>query len=264
MRKLELLKMEIARTKLAKDALELRGKEFAQAFGRFSELWTGYFEKQAADYLDFVARNPNVFPAEDIKKLSNEEEAAFRQSVINELIVAYSLGRESQFADIVAELSVDVSFELDNAGAQSYASERAGSLISGVNETTKKEIGDLILKASQEKWSLGKVSEEIRSRFEEFGKYRANLISVMEMGNAYEAGKRSQFDSYAAEMGTVGWKRSQTQGDDKVRPSHWANQEAGWIPANELFPGTQTDHAPHGFNCRCVTSYRLTDPNSDN
>ena len=40
------------------------------------------------------------------------------------------------------------------------------------------------------------IKDEIRSKFIEYSEYRANLIAVMETGNAYEQGKKTQFARY--------------------------------------------------------------------
>jgi hypothetical protein len=82
----------------------------------------------------------------------------------------------------------------------------------------------------------------------------------MEVWNAYEFGSRKQHDEYTKHFDVVWYKRTITQGDSNARASHIKNEEAWWILKTELFPWTNTDHAPHWFNCRCYTDYSIVNP----
>jgi hypothetical protein len=84
----------------------------------------------------------------------------------------------------------------------------------------------------------------------------------MEVWNAYEYWSRKQHDEYTKNFWVTWYKRSKTQGDSNARESHLKNEEAWWIAKNELFPWTNTDHAPHWFNCRCYTDYSIVNPES--
>lgn len=76
----------------------------------------------------------------------------------------------------------------------------------------------------------------ITEKFSQYSEYRANLIAVMETGMAYEQGKKQQYQEYANKFGVTGYKKSFTQGDSRVRPTHQENAAAGWIRATEMFP----------------------------
>lgn len=67
---------------------------------------------------------------------------------------------------------------------------------------------------------------EIQKEFAEFGKVRASLIAQQETAMAHEYAGEKEFRKLAEEAGVTGWKRSQTQGDDRVRPSHRVNELA--------------------------------------
>lgn len=107
--------------------------------------------------------------------------------------------------------------------------------------------------------SMKDVKQEIYDMFAGYSEYRSSLIAVMETGNAYEKGKRAQFDGYTAKFNAQGWKKSLVA-DLTARPTHIQNQKDGWIPKTQLFSGTKTDIAPHGFNCRCTVIYSIFDP----
>ena len=132
-----------------------------------------------------------------------------------------------------------------------------------VNDTTKDEVRTLFSKAWEENWSVSDISSAIEEKFTQFSKYRASLIATMEVANAYEVGKKDQFALYQNYYHFDGFKRSQTQHDSGVRYTHALNEIEGWIPEKQLFSGTETDHAPHGFNCRCVTLRSLLPPEVD-
>jgi len=97
-----------------------------------------------------------------------------------------------------------------------------------------------------------KVAREARHQL----KARSELIAQQEMHNATSAAQ-------AHEAATLGFKekRWQTVGDERVRESHRANEQAGWIPTEQPFPsGGQT--SPDGVGCRCVVSFRGVDTDS--
>lgn len=152
------------------------------------------------------------------------------------------------------------SLDLPNDDSMSFARARAGRLITGVDATTKSEVNTLISRAIRDGLTRDETARLIAAQFTDFAKYRSALIATMELGTAYEEGKWAQFDRYRQRFNEQGWKRSQSQGDDSVRPLHLDNEEQGWIPADQEFKGTKTQRAPHGFNCRCTTLYRLMKP----
>ena len=147
------------------------------------------------------------------------------------------------------------SYEADN-----YAKSRAGELMHAVTDTTKKEVRALFNEGWTNNWTQEEMSRAIKEKFSNFSEYRAALIAQMETANAYEEGKLSQFRGFERQLGLTGWKRSQTQHDSAVRESHRANEAEGWIPSDQKFKATDTMRAPHGFRCRCVTSFTLFPP----
>ena len=114
--------------------------------------------------------------------------------------------------------------EIDNKFAKEYAENHAAEFMVQVDDTTRKEVNILFNKAFLENWSQSKTAEAIQTKFSQFSKYRAALIANMEMSNAYEYGKKQQFDGYVSRYGMPGWKRSETQHDSNVRYTHTMNE----------------------------------------
>lgn len=129
-----------------------------------------------------------------------------------------------------------------------------------VTDTTKKEVRALFNEGWTNNWTQEEMTRAIKDKFSNFSEYRAALIAQMETANAYEEGKLQQFRGFERQLGLTGWKRSQTQHDSAVRESHRANEAEGWIPSDQKFKATDTMRAPHGFRCRCVTSFALFPP----
>ncbi len=243
---------------MRRSAEKARGSEYVKVFDRFVKIWIKRFEAQVETYIAYVDDNPQMFV--EIRK---EDEYGFDEELTDEIFAAYSLGLTAGEIDIQEQLTIGLSMDIVNEDSVKWAQQRVGELIKGVDETTQKEIQAIIESALTEGKSMKDIKEEIYAKFLQYTEYRANLIAVMEMGNAFEQGKKAQFGRYQNHFGIVGYKRSFTQGDSNVRPEHTTNARAGWIRANELFPGTLTDTAPHGFNCRCNVQYSLYDPSSE-
>lgn len=253
MNKQIIIKSEIIR--IREDLLEIRGKEYTKLFIKFSELWAWYFNKQVDEYLLYVENNPQLFV--EMRKAATGDE--FMKKNIEQLANIYMLGMTVQEKTIQDDIAVGLSFDIKNEDAIAWAETRVGELIKWVDETTQKEIQSIIESAFTNGKSMNEIKDEIFAKFIQYSEYRASLIAVMETGNAYQQGKKAQFWRYQEKFGVVGFKRSKTQGDSNVRPTHIQNQLAWWIPANQNFPWTWTDDAPHGFNCRCNVTYSIYD-----
>ena len=206
---------------MQKDTLEQRGKEYTKLFMKFTKLWTGYFDKQVEEYIAYADNNPQMF-VEMRKDIGD----SFEEENIQELIDIYTLGMTIQDAIVQSEITIGLSIDIRNEDAIAWAKKRAGELIKGVNETTQKEIQVIIDSALTGGKSMKDIKDEITSKFIEYSEYRASLISIMETGTAFEQGKKSQFARYQDKFGMVGYKRSRTQDDSNVRPTHKENADA--------------------------------------
>lgn len=166
-------------------------------------------------------------------------------------------------AQLLEILDVDgkqlgISFDLANPRAVAYAEQHAAAQVTRINDTTRAYLNTLITQAADEGWSYERLSEAIEARFAEFAtggdRPRSWRIAVFELGDAYEAGN----EMAARELQAVGIrleKKWLTVGDDRVRPSHRANQGQGWIDYDDAYQSGDF-RPPTDPGCRCVTLTR--------
>ncbi len=163
---------------------------------------------------------------------------------------------------MIAELGMQMKFDLKNPRAVDYLREYGADLVKGINETTRDMLQTLITQAAEEGWSYKRTAEAIIERFEEFGvgkpqahiDSRAHLIAVTETGNAYEEGNRI----IAKDLQDAGLEMEKywsTVEDDKVSEDCQENEAAGWIKIDQSFPSGH--QRPLRFpGCRCECRYR--------
>lgn len=163
---------------------------------------------------------------------------------------------------MIAELGMQMKFDLKNPRAVDYLREYGADLVKGINETTRDMLQTLITQAAEEGWSYKRTAEAIIERFEEFGvgkpqahiDSRAHLIAVTETGNAYEEGNRI----IAKDLQDAGLEMEKywsTVEDGKVSAGCQENEAAGWIKIDQSFPSGH--QRPLRFpGCRCECRYR--------
>jgi hypothetical protein len=181
------------------------------------------------------------------------------QKTAVQIAAAMAAGAAEQYGGLVLGLSFDV----NNPKAQEYLRQHAAELIAGIDETTKKRMNTLIVKAREEGWSYDKLAEEIKSRWDGFAQgqpqehidSRAHLVAVTETGNAYEEGAY-QAALQARDLGIQLEKSWLTVGDERVCSEQCeVNEGAGWIAADEEFPSGHLHPLAHPA-CRCTALYR--------
>lgn len=136
-----------------------------------------------------------------------------------------------------------------------HLSQRQGSILRTTRDELRRIIGDGI----REGLSYGEVAKQIIDEDPfVFSKSRAKMIAVNEIGRSYgwanhEPGKVLDDEGYVLE------KSWQTSDDDKVRPTHTENENAGWIPFSDEFPGTGDEFGPstNDINCRCTSTHKI-------
>ena len=266
--KIDILQSDLKVLYMAKAQIEIRGKEFTKVFMAFVDLFSRLFRAQTDIFLEYIDLHSHLFNPDGGIIIEKTDEFGnitpddtFMESLGEMLVNAHMIGQDGTNTEVGGQ--VGATMEVNNAFATSYAKNRAWELMSGVDDTTKQSVRDIFSKAWAENWQVSEIKDKIIEQFSQFSKYRASLIATMEVANAYEVGKKDQFAQYQDRFMMEGFKRSQTQHDGNVRFSHNMNEIDGWIPERTLFSGTETDHAPHGFNCRCVTLRRLVKPEPD-
>lgn len=187
------------------------------------------------------------------------------------LVNVVMMGQESAFIAFASEFTfaalmagyteqiegvggIGLSFNLDNPRAVAYAQGHAATLVRQINDTTRGYLRTLLTQATAEGWSWTRTQDAIAKRFADFSTERAGRVARFEMGDAYEAGNETAVRDMQG-AGLRMEKAWQTIGDERVRPSHQANQAEGWIAFDAAFSSGDV-RSPTDPGCRCVMLYR--------
>ncbi|MFP5371418.1 MAG: phage minor head protein [Actinomycetes bacterium] len=220
------------------------------------------FAAEGRAVLAEVARLRSRFPQEVREAISADELVRlYDQALANSLDLftlpidqAAAAGLEAGMAAAVADLDVDMSFDLANPRAVDYLRERGLTQVRRIRNTTRETLRRILAQAADEGWSYGRTAKAIRDRYTHFSVERARNIAVYELGDAYEAGNRLVADDLSA-GGLVMEKSWLSAGDARVRADHRQNAAAGWIPIGDAFPSGH-DRPPTDPRCRCAALYR--------
>jgi hypothetical protein len=162
----------------------------------------------------------------------------------------------------LSEIGVKISFSLDNPRAAQYIQLYGADQITGIDDTTRTDIRNLIRAGIENGESYSTIAASIKARYKYYAtgvpqqhiRSRAQLIAVTECGNGYQAGN---FSSMQAVQDTVikMLKHWLTIGDDRVSEGCKTNQADGWIPLNKEH--TSGHMHPLRFpGDRCVEQYK--------
>jgi hypothetical protein len=163
---------------------------------------------------------------------------------------------------LIAELGVEIAFNLRNPRAVAYLDAHGADLVAGINTTTRDSLRALLRQATDEGWSYNRTARAIRTQFNGFaGKLpqahivdRASLVALTESGMAYEAGNAIVVADLQ-DAGLVMEKSWLTVNDNRTSAGCRENQAAGWIPYEENFPSGHA-HPLRFPGCRCSALYR--------
>lgn len=230
-------------------------KPQAKLLALFEEIW----ERQYQKVLALIEQMPE-FKIEKAERyeLEQEEFSKFKAAAELQIGKAFKTWMVQQQA---VGWAFWISFSVNNQAAKDWAAQHAGELITGVNETTKKEISALLNKAINNGLSKKELADQLQTSFA-FSRYRANMIANNEIGTAYIQGTIAQHIDLMQRTWIEWYKYWQTQNDDKVSDICRDNQNQGWIPfTQDFFSGHS---APLGHvNCRCVLRVRPFPPNRE-
>lgn len=172
----------------------------------------------------------------------NADAEDYQSSMASVIAAAIRRGGRSQAVDL------SVSFSIPTDRIERTADDLAGVLITGVNDTTRQAVRDLISAGIRDRQTYTQVARSLRERFEEFSVSRARMIAVTEIGNAYVRGQQ-ETDRGLIAAGIEMEKASILS--DGACPICIENGEAGWIPYESEFPSG--DEAPLFHpTCRCA------------
>jgi hypothetical protein len=200
-----------------------------------------------------------------------EVSAATEDLLLEPIQTAAGLGMKAGADALGRTLEIDVAFSLGNPAAVEYLESRGGAWIADINSTTRDRIKTILVNGAKEGLSYQQIAAQIEALFVDFAgpaqgvidvllgkepvRSRAEVISITELGNAFEAGNFIVAQDLAAgglEMEKA-WK---TVNDHRVDQDICAaNQAQGWIPLSDAFQSGHLSPMGHPI-CRCYAAYR--------
>lgn len=240
-------KLKKIRKRLEKDlkkAFQIQGDKFMKRFEKYKNKF------QEADEQDDVNRTFELVLSETIGLFSKPINDAIEEALLTG-------GKE-----LFTEMDMDIDFNLSNPRAQEYINKHGAELVSGVSNTTKKRINYVVSKGMEKGWSYDETAKALKQRWKKFAvgmpqkhiRSRAHLISVTEVGQAYEFGAREsvkQMQERAMPME----KKWQTVGDNRVSEGCATNEAEGWIDVDQTHNSGHM-HPLRFPGCRCTELYR--------
>lgn len=244
------------------EIIDVRGKKFLKQVKKIGKLFTTYFLNIAEESIQELYDN-NL-----IKKVKSEWFDDWQYDINIELQKTYKLWAKFQEWVIQSQIAIWLSIWISDEKALEYAQNRIWEFISWINEEAKEDIKNIINDWMYQQKSLKEVAVDIQDKFTDFSEWRASLIAKTEASLAYSYWQQQQFEWYLKEFWAPGWKRIQSQWDDKVRESHRDAEKKWRVPYNHVYDDFDWQmqisnvHPPFGFNCRCVESDSLFNPDT--
>lgn len=188
--------------------------------------------------------------------------AATVESMFDPLQAAMQAALQQGATNTIANVGVDIAFNLRHPRAEAYLLDHGYGLISQIDGTTRGNLATIINEGIREGWSYNRIAREITSLYSFMGAEkpqehidsRAHLIAVTEIGNAYEAGS-ALIVRDLQDAGLQMEKKWLTVGDDRVSAGCRSNQAEGWIPFAQSFSSGH-QHPLRFPGCRCTTLYQ--------
>jgi hypothetical protein len=163
---------------------------------------------------------------------------------------SYSYGA----ADMSDELRLGLSFDLANPRAVAFLQNYGAQQVRLISETSRGEIGRLLVQAADEGWSYTRLARQIKTLHTDWSSTRAQTIAVTELGNAYQ---QAMLDTVrdAGSLGLTFEKSWSNTGDDRVSDQCRGDTAAGWIGLEAVFPSGNMRPLGH-VRCRCAAQFR--------
>lgn len=256
---------------LEADAATARDRYVAGKAGALQRQVAGVFRRQGRLFTAAMSRFQGVVDAQAREALAGSDWLPLWYDTAAATALGFSESLEASILDALLfgggellrslgddEIDLGISWNLENPRAVAWARMHAAELVAVIDDTTRVQLNSLISQAVTDGWSYTRLSSAIADKFQEMAtggdNPRSRRIAVFELGNAYEAGQ----EMAARELMAAGIpleKKWLSVGDDRVRPSHRENQNAGWIEYNDNYPSGDF-RPPSDPGCRCVTLTR--------
>ena len=214
------------------------------------QAWRAFWKVQKLDFLEKlkVKQTLGIIKAEwSLQEASEDLQKVF----IDTLIISQK--KSAQL--LLNDFGVGADFLISDEIALEYAQNRAGEMITAINATTEKTINWIITKGIEQWADYTQIADAIQDKFVDFSKYRAELIAVNEIWNAYETGKVVQATDYWIRTNQQMVKRWVTQWDDRVTDECESNEGDDWINLESSF-SSGDDQPPRFPWCRCYLKHK--------
>ena len=265
--------VELRLQRAMRRAFLAQGRKFVQGFGvlrgRFQEAGGGPWWRQK--WRAMPLPNPPLGEGTVLREAIHEDDwlrvfdVATRETIDLFLDPIQAAARAALAAGAdatLAEVEIDIAFNLANPRAVQYLDEHGYGLISQINEVTRGNIATIVSNGVNEGWSYNRMAREISSLYSEMAvgkpqahiESRAHLIAITEAGQAYEAGSNIVVRDLQ-EAGLAMEKKWLTVGDDRVSQGCRDNAAEGWIPYSQAFSSGH-QHPLRFPGCRCTTLYQ--------
>lgn len=159
----------------------------------------------------------------------------------------YGAETEAELTDLFEAVLVQGNVPVAQAHlrAVEYAATRSGALITGLEDTTREYVRDLVGSTIESGGTVKQLTSAL-SDGSVFSPARARTIARTETTKSLRTGKRE----IALDQGRDE-QHWQTNGPDAC-PDCQANEDAGWISVDEDFPSGEDTHP----SCECNITYR--------
>lgn len=232
----------------------------------FIPLFRRYFQDQGAFYSTVFRRATQSLQeadsSQDWIKLFSSTELTLTTRYAPRIIALLQKTFASAANDAIKDHKLQLSFNLKNPRAVTYAEQRATELLRELDTATKEEIKQLIIGKLAAGESYQSVARSIIARFADYAKVvpsgkhirnRAELVAITEAAFAYQAAN-FQMIKGASDTGLSFRKHWVTVGDNRVSPGCQANNGEGYIKLDDTFTSGHM-YPPRFPGCRCSAVY---------
>lgn len=158
-------------------------------------------------------------------------------------------GAERSAALTAADLGIN--FNIMHPNVIKFAQSEAGSLVTGVSETTRKWINDVVTAGLQENRTTNEIAQLLQDSAA-FSKERATLIARTETTQAFNGGPHDALVEVSKATGRAFLKTWSGALDDRERDEH-LEMEGETVGIDDTF--SNGSEYPDEPNCRCVVLY---------
>ena len=274
--------VEVSQAVLAQRAIRTKARKTNPLKKRLARDYRGVWLDQEREFDKGFRRLRPLFPREDLMSESVWVAEVVQPNNINPILdAAFDLTRDFSIEaidDAVAAalqaggdslmdtvgVGLGISFDIDvNEGALAYLNAFGATQVTNIDESTRRGVVRIILRAANEGWSWQTTANELGNMWAGFRSSvgrpswfnnRGELIAVTEIGNAYEEGSllaTQQLIDSGLEME----KRWSGPDDDRTSQPCKDNLAAGWISFDTEFPSGHQRPLEHP-GCRHTNLYR--------